>query len=301
MIGGNLVFEIFEIIAPIFVVAALGFLFEKRGPSFDSTTLSRLALWIGTPCLVFSSLTNTALPDEALARMIGITFAVAVLGGALACLVLVLFRLPQRTFLSPLALPNAGNAGLPVVFFTFSDAGLAIGAAFFFVIALVQYTVVPMVVSGELGLRKLLKEPLIWTVLAVIGFRVVDVTPPKIIADTTALLGGMMIPVMLILLGGALARLRVKDIATSILLAMLRLTIGLATGLSMVYLFGLDGIEAGAVFLMSAMPSALVTYVISQHYGREPERVAAFVVSSTVLNFLCLPVLIAAALHIAAL
>ena len=47
------------------------------------------------------------------------------------------------------------------------------------------------------------------------------------------------------------------------------------------------------------MPSALITYVIAQHYGRSPERVAGHVVSSTVLNFACLPLLISAAIYLA--
>ena len=83
------------------------------------------------------------------------------------------------------------------------------------------------------------------------------------------------------------------------MLAALRLAIGLTTGLFLVTVLGLEGIEAGAIFLLAAMPSALITYVISQHYGHEPERVAGLVVSSTVLNFACLPFLIAAALYIA--
>ena len=291
--------EIFQIIAPVFIVAGIGFFLEYRGIGFQSETLSRLAMLIGTPALVFSSLTSTALPDESLARIVAIAIGSVLCSGALAFGALLLFRLPKRTFLSPLALPNAGNAGLPIVFFAFADEGLTIGAAFFFTIALVQYTVVPAIVSGDPGLRKLVKEPLIWAIAAVLFFKVTDLAPPVVIADTTELLGGMMIPVMLILLGGALARLKVSDIGTSAMLAALRLAIGLTTGLFLVTVLGLEGIEAGAIFLLAAMPSALITYVISQHYGHEPERVAGLVVSSTVLNFACLPFLIAAALYIA--
>ena len=83
------------------------------------------------------------------------------------------------------------------------------------------------------------------------------------------------------------------------LLAAARLAIGLATGAVLVWLFGLQGVEAGAVFLLSAMPSALITYVIAEHYGRHPERVAGMVVSSTVFNFACLPLLISAAIYLA--
>ncbi len=291
--------EILNIIVPVFLVAGIGFLLEYQKRGFHTESLSRLAMMIGTPALVFSSLTSTTLPDDSLARIVTIAFAASLVGGALALLALLALRQPVRTFLSCVSLPNAGNAGLPLVFFAFSDAGLTIGAAFFFIIALVQYTVVPAIVTGDLGLRKLVREPLIWSIVAVVVFRFTKTEVPVIIADTTALLGGIMIPVMLILLGGALARLKVSDISNSVLLAFVRLTVGVLTGLAMVFGFGLQGVEAGAIFLLCAMPSALITYVIAEHYGREPERVAGMVVSSTVLNFACLPVLITIAIRLA--
>ena len=291
--------EILQIIAPVFVVAGIGFFLEYRGIGFHSETLSRLAMMIGTPALVFSSLSSTSLPDESFARVVLLSIAAVISGGALASLALLALRLPLRTYLSSLSLPNAGNAGLPLVFFAFAEPGLTIGAAFFFVIALVQYTVVPAIVTGDPALRKLLREPLIWAIVAVIFFRVTKLPVPVIVADTTALLGGLMIPVMLILLGGALARLKVRDIGMSALLAGVRLIVGVATGFLLVTLFRLEGVEAGAIFLLSAMPSALITYVIAEHYGRSPERVAGLVVSSTVLNFACLPVLISVALFLA--
>ena len=291
--------EILNIIAPVFVVAGLGFVLEYRGVGFQSESLSRLAMLIGTPSLVFSSLTNTDLPDESLLRIVFISFAAACVGALLAGSSLFALRLPWRTFLSSLSLPNAGNAGLPLVFFAFAEPGLSIGAAFFFMIALVQYTMVPAIVSGDPGFRKLLREPLIWSIVAVIMFRVTDLPVPTVVANTTQLLGGIMIPIMLLLLGGALSRLKVSDIKTSVLLAFVRLAIGVTTGLLMVGLFDLRGVEAGAIFFLSSMPSALITYVIAQHYGRSPERVAGHVVSSTVLNFACLPLLISAAIYLA--
>ncbi len=291
--------EILNIIAPVFIVAGIGFFLEYRGIGFQSETLSRLAMTIGTPCLVFSSLTRTALPDESLLRIVLIALSSACFAAVLAAAALFAMRLPWRTFLSSLSLPNAGNAGLPLVFFAFAEPGLSVGAAFFFMIALIQYTVVPAIVTGDPGLRKLLREPLIWSIVAVVAFRLTDLPIPTVVANTTELLGGIMIPIMLILLGGALARLKVSDIKTSAVLAALRLAIGVATGLAMVALFGLEGVEPGAIFLLCAMPSALITYVIAQHYGRSPERVAGHVVSSTVLNFACLPLLISAAIYLA--
>ena len=293
--------EILNIIAPVLAIAGIGFLLEFRGIGFHSESLTRLSMLIGTPSLVFSSLTSTALPDDSLGRILAISSAAFLVAGALAMAALLVLRLNWRTFLSPLSIPNAGNAGLPIVFFAFAEPGLAIAAAFYFVATLVQYTVVPAVVTGDPGIQRLLRLPLVWAVVAVLLFRITDLPVPAVVADVTALLGGIMIPVMLILLGSALARLKVDDIGKSTLLAGVRLAVGIATGLTLIAVFNLEGVEAGAIFLLSAMPSALITYVIAEHYGRDPERVAGLVVSSTILNFACLPLLIIAAIRIAGL
>lgn len=290
--------EILTIIAPVFIVAFIGFVFEKKGLGLQSETLSRLAMYVGTPCLLFSNLTGTDLSDAAILRY----GALAVVGVAICAipvgLVLLAFRLPFRTFLPSLTVPNAGNTGLPLVLFAFGEPGLTIGVAYFFAISFVQYSVVPILVSGNMSLRAFFGQPLIWSLAAVAFFRTSGVTIPTVVENTTELLSGIMIPVMLLLLGGALSRLKVSDTVTSVSLAVLRLVAGVATGLVLVTLFGLSGVEAGAVFLLTAMPSALVTYVISAHYNQEPERVAGVVVSSTVLSLSCLPILLSIAIYL---
>lgn len=137
--------------------------------------------------------------------------------------------------------------------------------------------------------------PLIWAVAAAIFFQLSGVTP----AWGPRLLSGVTIPVMLLLFGGALVRLPVRDLATSVLMAVARLFIGVGAGTALVFLFRLEGATAGAVFLLTAMPSALISYVIAEHCGRSPERVAGIMVSSAVIGFASLPAIVAAALYFA--
>ena len=92
-----------------------------------------------------------------------------------------------------------------------------------------------------------------------------------------------MIPVLLIQLGGAPARLKVHGIGTSALPAGVRLAVGAATGLTLVTNSDLDGKQAGAIFLRSVMHSAPVIHVTAAHFGRNVERTAGPVVSTTVL------------------
>ncbi|MEM8729522.1 MAG: AEC family transporter [Pseudomonadota bacterium] len=293
--------ELLNIIAPVFIIAGIGFALEQKGIGFHGETLSRLAMFIGTPCLLFSSLTKTDLPGQAILGMGGIAVTAMVITALLALLLLLALGLPWRTFLPPMSVPNAGNAGLPLVFFAFGQSGLTLAVAYFIAVSVVQYTVVPVLVSGDMSLRKLLGQPLVWSLAAVALFRITGAPIPTILAETTDLLSGLMIPVMLLLLGGAMSRLKIQDARTSVLLAAARLVFATLVGLGMVALFGLEGTKAGTVFLLTAMPSALITYVIAAHYNQEPERVAGLVASSTIVSFACLPALITLAIWLSAL
>ena len=217
---------------------------------------------------------------------------VAIIGAGLSLIVLVVLRLPVRSFLPSLTMGNAGNIGLPCAYLAFGADGLALGAAFFFVNAILLYTVMPILSRGSFSLDSVFREPLVWAVVAAIVFRLSGMTPPGILADTTEILGGMMIPVMVILLGGALARLKVSDVGVSVRLGVARLLIGVSAGTLVVTAFRFRGIEAGTVFLLASMPAATVTYVFAQRYNRSPEQVAGLIVTSTVLVFLALPAIL---------
>ena len=290
--------EIFGVVAPVLLIAGIGYLAERARLGLQSETLSTLVIMVGTPALVFSALTSTELPDAALLRMSAAALLALSLGAVMGLAVLLAAGLPVRTFLPGLTMPNSGNIGLAVVLLAFGDEGLAVGAAFFFVVALAQYTVTPVIVEGSFSLRGTLRQPLIWSVVAVVAVKAAGIRPPDVIADTTRILGGMMIPVMVILLGGALARLRLADAGLSITLAVLRLVIGVTAGIVSVLVMGASGVEAGCLFLLASMPAAVVNYVFAERYGRSPERVAGLILSSTLLTLAALPGLIWIALRL---
>ena len=289
---------LFEILLPISLIVFVGFLLQKRSDIIDSARMSRLAMLVGTPCLVFSTLTKTELPTAVLLHVSLGAACVCSFAIALALLSLKIMRLSPNTYLPSLTMPNSGNLGLPLVLLAFGESGLAFGIAFYFVIALFQYTIMPIIVAGEFSVKKVLKEPLIWAVLAALGILFSDQMVPVIIADTTEILGGMMIPIMLILLGAAIARLGLRDLGKSVKLAFLRLGIGLAAGTCTILVLGTTGVASGTIFLMAAMPSALVTYVIAERFDREADKVAGLVVTSTIVSLIFLPLILWGAIFI---
>ena len=292
-------YQILNVIGSIFVITIIGYILERLGKNIDAKTISSIVLLIATPSLVFSTLTSLEIEVATLLKMaLSAMLSVAVASVA-GLAVLRALGMSYRTFLPCLIMPNSGNIGLPLVLLTFGEEGLALGISYFFVIALLQYTVGAAIASGEYRLRDLARQPLIYSVILVAVVLLTKIKVPVIIATTTDLLGGMMIPAMLILLGTSLARLSVSDLRQAIIIAVARLGIGIPTGLVVIGLISLSGIEAGTVFLMASMPTAIVIYVFAERYRPDAQQVAGAVVVSTTLTFAVLPAIIWASYWIA--
>jgi hypothetical protein len=123
----------------------------------------------------------------------------------------------------------------------------------------------------------------------VVGF---DLSVPLVLTNTTRLLGGFAIPLMLVALGVAVAEMRVTDLRRSVLMAMMRLTVSVTVGFGMAHVFGFTGIARGVLILQCAMPAAVFNHLLAQRYDRSPEQVASIVVVSTLLTAVALPFLL---------
>ena len=285
--------EIFAIVAPVFLGAALGFGWARFGPPFNTELLTSLVLVIGTPCLIFSTLTKFTVDLEtvgnmALASLMSLV-VVSVIGGG----VLFVTRLPVRTFLPSLLFPNAGNMGLPLCLFAFGDEGLALGIAFFTVTSVGNFTLGVWLASGDISPSRLLRTPLIWAAAAGVIFLAAGVKPPLWLTNTTELIGDFTIPAILIALGVALAQMRVENLGRAVLVGVLRLVLGFAIGLALAHLFGFEGTARGVIILQCTMPVAVYNFLFAQRYDNLPSDVAGGVVISTTISFLTLPFLIA--------
>ncbi|MCZ6641992.1 MAG: AEC family transporter, partial [Gammaproteobacteria bacterium] len=72
-----------------------------------------------------------------------------------------------------------------------------------------------------------------------------------------------------------------------------------ATGLFAIWAFDLSGTIAGVVFLQAAMPVAVFNFIFAERFNRNPEKVAAVILLSTLISFVTLPLLVGIALQLA--
>lgn len=287
-----MLYDIFSIIAPVFICALIGFTWVKRGHPFETSFVSSLVLNVGAPCLIFSTFMDIELDRAAFLSMAGAAFIAMAVFGVVGYLAFRFFDIDQRAFLPGQIFPNVGNMGLPLCLLAFGDEGLALGLTYFTVNIVFGFTVGMGISSGNMSLKELLRNPMFWTVIVTVSLKFAGFQAPAWLFNTTDLLAGFTIPLMLIALGVSLGRFRITSLRRSLSLSVMRLALGFVTGNVVAMLMGLDGAARGILIMQSSMPVAVFAYLFAMRYNRQPEEVAATVVLSTIMSFALLPALL---------
>lgn len=287
-----MILEILEIVAPVFLVAGVGYGWKRARQPFDTGLVTRLVSLIGAPCLIFSTLVGIERMAGEILEMVGAAI-VAVAGfTVLSSITLKALGLPRRTYLAALVFPNAGNMGLPLCLFAFGDEGLALGIGFFAVTATLNLTLGNWFYSGATMPWRAFKTPIPYAVALGLALMATGAAPPEFLLKTARLLGGIAIPLMMLSLGVSLAELGITRPGRTLLLAALRFALGLGVGYGLALAFGFEGTQKGVMMIQSAMPVAVFNYLFAALYKRNPEEIASLVLVSSALGFASLPLLV---------
>ncbi|MGH7034596.1 MAG: AEC family transporter [Stellaceae bacterium] len=279
-------------IVPVLLTASLGYAWTRAGRSFDSAMLTLLVADIGTPCLIVSTFAKTAIPPAAFAQSaaaaIVILLCFLVLGGA----ALRLAGLSLRTYLPAMSFPNTGNLGLPLALYAFGPEGLSYAIVFFTFCSLSNFTLGQAIAAGTVNWRAIGRMPIIYAVAAGIAVSALHHPLPLWLGNTLSLLGGITVPLMLLLLGVSLGRLSVAAFPRAFALSILRIGMGVTVGAAITTLFGLEGTAKAALIQQSAMPVAVFNYLFALRWNNQPEEIAGIVVVSTLAAIVTAPVLL---------
>ncbi|MEC3914808.1 AEC family transporter [Nocardia sp. CDC160] len=244
---------------------------------------------VGFPCLLLSSLNRPELTLGLVAHTFLAGALAVALFAVLGAVVLRLARQDVRRLLPSLMLPNTGNLGIPIAFFTFGKDGLIFAVAFSTLIQICHVTIGVWLASGEMTPRALLRNPMIYALvsaLLLIGF---EVKIPGAVQETLKLLGNIAVPLMLLMLGASLSRLRFASLPRSVLLSAVRVGGGFAIGLALASMLGMDHVAAGTFAIQCAMPVAVLSHMIAEKYNGPREEIAGMVLVSTMLALVALP------------
>ncbi len=276
---------------PLLSCVGIGVWWGKRDIPFGGAFITTLVTSVTTPALVFHTFVTTHLDDRALADVAAATLLALLLCALVGALLLKLCKLPVRTLLPTAFLPNAGNLGLPISQMAFGDAGLSVAVAFFAVNSFVMHTIAVRLLPG-VNTKGSWKSPILLASVVAVAMRMLHIPVPEWLIETARMLGAVTVPLMLLSLGHALALIPSNGLRDGAKVGAIRLVVGLAAGLAVVWALDLEPVLAGALTLQMAMPCAVVSYMYAKRYTPLGDTAAGAVLVSTVVFLLLAPLML---------
>ena len=300
-------------ILPIVAIAGVGFLLG-RVKAIDPDPLNTVVVYVLAPALVFHSLATTDLGGGTLVRVV---VGVAVYTVAMILVSEAAGRLfgTEDPLLSALVLvsafPNSGNYGVPVSEFAFGATGRSTAVLYLTAQGVLIYTVGVYIASrsggsgGLAGLKRAVKIPLVYAVVAALAVRYLGLVPPDGSAalSTLKLVGDSSIPVMLLILGLQLSQ---TDYGAALRRAgtanVLKMVVAPVVGVGVALLMGFENQTVAKVFALEcAMPAAITPLIlVAEFAGGEQvggidvaEYVSTVVLTTTLVSVPLLTVFIA--------
>jgi len=290
----ELYLKLIDVLFPVFFVIGVGYYLGKKDPNFDTKFITNFAGNIGTPAMIFYTITTTGITLDIFIEYF--IYALIIIGGFSLVGLLFLFILKKDVIseLPPLILPNTGNMGIPICLFAYGTAGLGVASAITSVIILLHFTLGVLLAKKSFSLEILIKNGPIYAILASIAFLYFKWDVPGYIENTTFLLTYTTIFLVLMSLGIALSRLKVVSWTHASILGAVRVIIGPIIGFSLIKFLNLNGFFAGVLLIQSAMPSAVLTYLVGSMYSERKvvDNIASVIVSSTLMSFITIPIVV---------
>ena len=244
--------------------------------------------------MIFYTITTTGVTLEIFIEYF--IYAVVILGAfaIVGFFFLILLKKDPITELPPMFLPNTGNMGVPICLFAYGTSGLGVASAIAAVIILFHFTIGILLASKKFSFIILIKNGPIYGIIASVLFLYFNWNVPGYLENTTFLLTYTTIFLVLMALGVALTRLKVVSWTHAAILGAVRVIIGPLIGFSLIKFLGLSGFMAGVLLIQSAMPSAVLTYLVGSMYSkkRAVDNIASVIVSSTLMSFVTIPIVV---------
>jgi len=286
--------KLLDVIIPFYIIIGIGYYIGKKNPKFDTTFITNFAAKIGSPAMIFYTLTTTGITLSLFAHYF--FYALVIIGGFSLIGVFILFLLKKDYIseLPPLILPNTGNIGIPMCLFAYGTKGLGVASAIASVILLLHFTLNIFLAKKTFSIDVLLKSMPSYAILVSVLFLYFELNVPGFIENTTFLLTYATIFLVLMSLGIALNNLKVISWRDASILGATRVIIGPIIAFCLIKYLNLYGYAAGVLLIQSAMPSAVLTYLVGSMYSKKKvvDNIASVIVTSTIISAFTIPIVV---------
>ncbi len=289
----------------LFVIMGLGYIMFKAG-MLDrelNRKLTRILLDVTMPAFILASvLQQTGERDfGVIGQALAVTAAFYVLVPLLAFLLVKIMRVPleqQGLYMFMYTFSNVGFMGFPVIEALFGAEGILYAAIFnigfniaAFTLGVIQINYGRSGSAGGIDLKKLLSPGVLCSVLALV-FYLLNVRLPGDIVLALDMVGAITSPLAMILVGGTLAGIRVKEVFTDLrvypftLVKLILLPLPVLFGMSLLIK---DMLLMQVFTVLVLMPVANNSVLFSLLYDNDENLAARAVFITTLLSMVTVP------------
>jgi predicted permease len=265
----------------------------RKALDLDPRPITRLALYVFVPSLLFNSLLKTEIGGAEVTRIAvyAILLTLLLIGiGALGSRLLGVNRSEATGLTLSIAFMNTANYGIPVTLFAFGQEGFDRAVIFASFSAILTFTLAVFVAArGTLGWRQALlpmaRIPVMWVAIIALVLRLLDVQLPAVMDRAVTLLSGGAVPIVILLLGIQVAGLRLKEMRMPVIAACVaRLVVSPLIGLALLALLQPTELTAHVLVLQSAMPTAVNVTLLASEFDAEPDLVSSIALLTTAFS-----------------
>ena len=283
---------LFNKLMPIVILIIIGYYWKKKELPFDKDMISSLIMNLGTPALLIASINNKDLTSENIITILIYGTIIIAICTILVIAYLKLENKPIRPFLQSFIFPNTGGLGIPIVYVLLGQTAFVYAITFSVLINIYHFTIGLWLSNSSLNLKKALQTPVLYALVLALAFKGTNTQVPFIIEDVCKMLGGIVIPLLLIAFGSSLVGIKIGQNIKAVRMGVVRVILGFLVVYTIFYFGNFEPVLIYTLLIQYSMPIATTSYLFALRFNGPFEEIAVMTASSTIAILFLLPLII---------
>ncbi len=261
----------------------------------DMSAIVDVVFYVGLPALAFVSMLDKKIVLLDAAKVWAAALIIMFGCGIVAWIVFKIIRQKHSGLYIPISIMNAVNIPFPIIYLVYGSEGLFAATLFYIPNVLLLFSLGIYITSGKHwkeSIQEVFRVPTIYAAVAGLTVNLFNIPVPELIVKPLDFISMMVMPLVLLVLGNNLSRVRITSFPTTFLASFLRMGMGLLFGFLTVNLFNLTGVLRSVVILDSAMPAAANSSILATKYKNEADLVSSVVFITTIASLVVIPFLL---------
>lgn len=283
--------QILQTIIPVFLIILVGYIIGKR-IKLNIQLLVDLIVYITAPCLIFASISRSDINLTDFFTMAFAAIGIMLILGILIFIILKLTKSKKVGLYLPMMVGNTGYLGYPVALLSFGVAGLSKAVVFDMMNSLFLFSLGIYIIHHKNEIKEMFRIPLLYAVVFGLLYNLLKIPVPELIFKPIEMIGLITIPLALMVLGYKLTEIKVSSAKIAIFASLFRIIGGFLVALLIVKLFSLTGLLKNIIIIQAAMPSAVMSMILTTKYKRDAALVSSIVLITTVMAIFTIPLIL---------